>query len=122
MTSGLASISATANNTLGGPYNVTATLGSLTVNFVLTNAAAVPASVTATGGTPQSAVIGVAFATSLQATVKDAGGNPLSGITVAFAAPAPAPVRFSPPPPQSPMRPVSPVSPLPPTLRRERTA
>jgi len=44
-------------------------------------------SIAATGGTPQSAVINSAYATGLQATVKDAGSNPLSGVTVTFTAP-----------------------------------
>jgi adhesin/invasin len=42
----------------------------------------------ATAGTPQSAIIGAAFANSLQATVADSLGNPVSGVTVTFAAPA----------------------------------
>jgi len=46
-----------------------------------------PASVIATGGTPQSATINTAFATQLQATVRDAGNNPLNGVTVTFNAP-----------------------------------
>jgi uncharacterized protein YuzE len=45
------------------------------------------ASITATAGTPQSALVGAPFATALQATVKDGGGNPLSGVTVTFSAP-----------------------------------
>jgi F5/8 type C domain/Bacterial Ig-like domain (group 1)/Domain of unknown function DUF11 len=46
-----------------------------------------PASITATGGTPQSASIGTAFLIPLQVTVKDSGGNPVSGVTVTFSAP-----------------------------------
>jgi hypothetical protein len=45
------------------------------------------ATITATGGTPQSATIGAAFATKLSATVTS-GGNPVSGATVTFTAPA----------------------------------
>ena len=44
-------------------------------------------SITATGGTPQSTVEGTAFGTALAATVKDAGGNVLSGVMVTFTAP-----------------------------------
>ena len=44
-------------------------------------------SITATAGTPQSATVSTAFTTALQATVKDAGSNPLSGVTVTFTAP-----------------------------------
>lgn len=49
---------------------------------------AAPASITATAGTPQSAAVNTAFATQLQATVKDSGNNPVSGVTVTFTAPA----------------------------------
>jgi adhesin/invasin len=42
----------------------------------------------ATGGTPQSATILTPFAQSLQATVLDASGNPVAGVTVTFTAPA----------------------------------
>ena len=45
-------------------------------------------SIVATAGTPQSAAVSTAFATALQATVKDSGGNPVSGATVTFTAPA----------------------------------
>ena len=50
--------------------------------------AAVPASIAATAGTPQSATVSTAFATALQATVKDGSGNLMSGVSVTFAAPA----------------------------------
>jgi MSHA biogenesis protein MshQ len=46
-----------------------------------------PSSVTATGGTPQSAVINTGFATALQVTVNDLVGNPVAGVTVNFAVP-----------------------------------
>ena len=39
-------------------------------------------------GTPQSATVGTAFPTALQATVKGNGGSPLGGVTVTFSAPA----------------------------------
>ena len=44
--------------------------------------------ITATAGTPQSTIINTTFATALQATVKNAGNNPLSGVTVTFTAPS----------------------------------
>jgi len=50
--------------------------------------AASAASVTATAGTPQSTVVNTAFATALQATVRNALGNPVAGVTVTFTAPA----------------------------------
>jgi hypothetical protein len=79
----------TANSTAGGPYNVTASATGVatSVNFSLTNLGNPPASITASAGTPQSATINTAFATQLQATVTDAGSNPVSGVTVTFAAP-----------------------------------
>ena len=43
--------------------------------------------IAATAGTPQSATVGTAFATQLQATVKDSLGNPVSGVNVTFTAP-----------------------------------
>ena len=79
----------TANSTAGGPYTVTATVGGVAApaNFSLTNLAAPPASITATAGTPQSATVGTAFTTQLQATVKDSLNNPVSNVTVTFGAP-----------------------------------
>jgi adhesin/invasin len=49
--------------------------------------AGTPSVIQATGGTPQSAAITASFSEPLQATVTDSLGNPLSGITVNFAAP-----------------------------------
>ena len=86
-TSGIASVTATANG-IAGTYNVTATVGSLSAVFVLTNVPGAPAAITATGGTPQAALAGTAFANALQATVKDASGNAVPGVTVTFTAPA----------------------------------
>ncbi|HEY4838133.1 MAG TPA: Ig-like domain-containing protein [Candidatus Acidoferrales bacterium] len=53
-----------------------------------------PASITATGGTPQSAVIEAEFATPLQATVKDSNSNPVAGVTVTFTAPSTGATAF----------------------------
>jgi hypothetical protein len=53
-----------------------------------------PASITATGGTPQSAVIEAEFAMPLQATVKDSNSNPVAGVTVTFTAPATGATAF----------------------------
>ncbi len=49
---------------------------------------ATPASVVAVSGSPQSANVSSAFAAPLQAKVLDAASNPLSGVTVTFAAPS----------------------------------
>jgi 5-hydroxyisourate hydrolase-like protein (transthyretin family) len=80
----------TANTTAGGPYNVAASVSGVATpaNFSLTNLAGAAATITATAGTPQSASINTAFATQFQATVKDSGNNPVSGVTVTFTAPA----------------------------------
>ncbi|MDX6406725.1 MAG: trimeric autotransporter adhesin [Blastocatellia bacterium] len=56
--------------------NSTVDIGAVEVNY----------SITATAGTPQSAVINSAFATALKATVKESGNNQ-SGIPVTFTAP-----------------------------------
>ena len=88
--SGVASVTATANGTPGA-YTVTAALGALTANFSLTNTSVPPASIAATGGTPQVALLGAAFPNPLQATVRDANGNPVAGATVTFTAPSSGP-------------------------------
>ena len=88
-TSGVATAPALTANGQAGFYSVTASVpGAVTpANFGLTNLAGAPAGIAASAGTPQSAAANTAFATALQATVKDAGGNPLSGVTVVFTAP-----------------------------------
>ena len=47
----------------------------------------VPAAITATSGTPQSATVAKPFASALAATVKDSSGDPVSGVLVTFNAP-----------------------------------
>ncbi len=79
----------TANATAGGPYNVVASAtGATSANFSLTNQVGTAANISATAGTPQTAQVNTAFTTQLQATVKDAGSNPVSGVLVTFTAPA----------------------------------
>jgi hypothetical protein len=80
----------TANSTAGGPYNVTATVAGVATpaTFSLTNTQGQPGSITATSGSGQSAQVNTAFTNLLVATVRDAGGNPVSGVTVTFTAPA----------------------------------
>src|SRR5947199_147208 len=59
------------------------------VNFALTNTPGTATQMAANAATtPQSAKISAAFGTVLSVTVKDAGNNPVSGISVTFAAPA----------------------------------
>ena len=88
--SGIATAPALTANSQAGSYTVTARVAGVAApaSFSLTNLAGAPASITATAGTPQSATVNTAFATALQATVKDASGNLLSGVAVTFAAPA----------------------------------
>jgi hypothetical protein len=84
--SGVASVVATANSTLGS-FTISASAGPLTDFFALTNALGGPASVTPVTAA-QSTAVGTAFAKALSVTVKDAGGNPLSNVTVTFATPS----------------------------------
>jgi len=76
----------TANNAAGS-FTVTATLGSLSTTFVLTNTSGAPASVSIAGGSSQSTPIGSAFSTLLQALVTDSHNNPVANVPVTFAAP-----------------------------------
>jgi uncharacterized protein YejL (UPF0352 family) len=87
---GIATASTFTANGTAGSYTLAASVSGLATaaNFSLTNKAGPAASIAATAGTPQSATINTAFATALQATVKDAGGNRVSGATVTFTAPA----------------------------------
>ncbi len=84
---GHATSSTFAADATGGSYSVSASLSSNSTQaaFALTNLA--PTGVFATGGTPQRASVGVAFAHPLTATVVDQRGNPISGISVTFTAP-----------------------------------
>jgi len=84
--SGVASVTATANN-LTGNYAVTATTGGLGASFILTNTLGSAASL-ASANTPQSTAIATTFRKPLRVTVRDAGGNLLSGVVVSFTAPA----------------------------------
>jgi hypothetical protein len=88
-TSGIAVAPAFTANTMAGSYTVTASApgAGSPVTFSLTNTAGAPSVITATAGTPQSTMINTAFVVPLQATVKDASGNPVNGATVLFTAP-----------------------------------
>jgi hypothetical protein len=72
-----AQVTATANGIVGGPYNVTATAGGVSVTFALTNTLGMT-TLTATGGTPQATLPGTAFPAPLQVTLLDLNGNPLA--------------------------------------------
>ena len=47
-----------------------------------------PASISVMSGTPQSTVIGTPFSQQLKVAVRDAGNNPVQGVTVSFSAPS----------------------------------
>jgi protocatechuate 3,4-dioxygenase beta subunit len=84
---GVASTTATANTTAGGPYNVTATVQSLkTIQtaYTLTNTAGSASSAKASGGATQQTTINTPFTLPLQVTVQDAYGNPVSGAQVTY--------------------------------------
>ncbi|HEY3840434.1 MAG TPA: hypothetical protein VGL72_27870, partial [Bryobacteraceae bacterium] len=78
----------TANGTVG-TYTITASIPDVPTpaNFSLTNTTGAPATITATGGTPQGAPINAPFAAPLSATVGDTGMNPVSGAVVMFTSP-----------------------------------
>ena len=82
-----------------GPFQITATNKGTghSVTFNLSNTAGPPASITATGGTPQTASTGAAFPSVLKADVLDADGNHTgNGLLVTFTAPPTEPTaRFS---------------------------
>ncbi len=79
-------------NALPGTFTVNATIGATTATWTLTNVTTAGTStITASGGTPQNAAVLSAFALPLQVSVLDAAGNPASGISVTFAAPASGP-------------------------------
>jgi hypothetical protein len=64
------------------------TTSSISGTAAITVSAAAAASISATAGTPQSATVNTAFASPLQATVKDSYGNAVSGATITFTAPS----------------------------------
>lgn len=77
-------------NSVAGIYTVTASaVGAPTVaSFELTNSARAVGRITAAGGTPQTARVGAVFPTRFAASVQDSFGNPVSGATLTFTAPA----------------------------------
>jgi hypothetical protein len=86
--SGVATAVQFTANAIAGTFTVTAGVsGATSASFTLTNNPPPPASISAAAGSPQSATINSAFATNLQATVRDASSNPVSGVTVTFSVP-----------------------------------
>ncbi len=80
---GDAVVTATAN-TIAGPFFVAATLDALQATFSLTNLPGTASLITATGGTPQSAIVGQLFAAPVAVHVTDAFGNAAVGTSVTF--------------------------------------
>jgi hypothetical protein len=91
--SGVATSSTFKANATTGGYTVTASAtisgAKQTANFSLTNAAVMPAGLSAASGSGQSAIINMAFGKPLAAQVVDSHGNPVSdaGVSVTFTAP-----------------------------------
>jgi FG-GAP repeat len=86
--SGIATAPELGANTVAGVWTADAwVVGVATpAAFTLTNLVGPPSTVKIHGGNNQSATVGKAFATVLQALVVDAFGNPVSGASVTFAA------------------------------------
>ena len=62
-----------------------------TATVIVGSSATLPASLTATGGTPQTAQVNTPFGLPLSVTAIDAASNPVSGVTVTFTAPGSGP-------------------------------
>jgi hypothetical protein len=79
----------TANGTVG-TYSVLAsiTAAPTPASFTMVNTTGAPATVTATGGGGQSAMVDFPFTLPLTVRVVDSGNNPVSNAAVVFAAPA----------------------------------
>jgi len=87
---GVATSSVFTASMVAGAYTVTASVaGTQTpASFSLTNTPGPPAAVIVSSGSAQYAIGGAPFAAPLVATVKDSDGNPLTGVSVTFLAPA----------------------------------
>jgi hypothetical protein len=77
-------------NAITGDYTVTARVDGIEAPlvFALTNLPAPPDALVSIGGDAQSTPVGTSFAQALVVQVTDANRNPLSGIRIAFTAPA----------------------------------
>jgi hypothetical protein len=84
---GQASVNIDAN-TSAGSYAVTASVGSLSANFNLTNNADAPFSLQIVGTSSQSTTVNTAFAGPLVVEVRDQYGNPVPNVNVTFVAPS----------------------------------
>lgn len=77
-----------ANNAAGALDIEASTPTSNVVEFVETNTAGAPTTITTVGGQGQSAAVNTAFATPLAAQVTDTYGNPVPNVAVTFTAPS----------------------------------
>jgi hypothetical protein len=87
---GVATATVFTANGVVGDYEITATLPGATspATFSMSNTTGAPASISAESGSQQTATISTAFGALLVAKVVDAFGNPVSGVSVTFTAPA----------------------------------
>ncbi len=86
---GVATAPALVANTTSGDFTVTATAaGATPVVYTLRNRAGIPATASAGAASGATAAVGTRFAVPLVVTVADRYGNPVSGATVVFRAPA----------------------------------
>ena len=89
-TSGRATAPTFTANTTAGTYMVMAqAMGGSNppTSFTLTNTPGAPTMLTATAGNNQSTTVGTPFPNNLVVTLKDASGNPISGVSIVFTAP-----------------------------------
>jgi hypothetical protein len=86
--SGVATSAPLSANGVAGPENVIASVsGATAASFELTNLAGPPATITATAGTPQTAIADQSYNTALSVLVVDNQQNPVANTAVTFTAP-----------------------------------
>jgi len=71
----------------GKPDLAVANAGNAAVSIMLNAVTLAQASITISGGSPQSSLVMTPFPVPLQVTVTDSSGNPMSGVVVTFGAP-----------------------------------
>jgi adhesin/invasin len=83
---GIATVGSWTLGTTAGANTLTATAGSLSATFTATGTAGAAANIAKTAGDAQTASVGSAVATAPSVTITDQYGNPVSGVSVTFAA------------------------------------
>ncbi|HEX8271168.1 MAG TPA: Ig-like domain-containing protein, partial [Longimicrobiaceae bacterium] len=83
---GIATVGSWTLGTTAGANTLTATAGSLSATFTATGTAGAAANIAKTAGDAQTASVGSAVATAPSVTITDQHGNPVSGVSVTFAA------------------------------------